>query len=173
MLREIPYTEVTLNPFTAFDDDWMALSAGTKENGYNSMTVSWGQLGTVWGEKGRQFPVAVCYVRPQRYTKQFMDREPLFTLSWFGDTQRKALGILGTKSGRDCDKIAESGLTPVFADGTVGFEEAKLVFVCRKLFRSPVLESQFIDPAVVAYEYPEKDFHDLYIGEIVKVYKGE
>lgn len=164
MFQEISYRDISINPMTAFDEQWMLLSAGNQNDGYNTMTVSWGHLGCLWSK-----PTAVCYVRPQRYTKQFIDREEIFSLSYFGPEHRKALALLGTKSGRDGDKIAETGLHLSFSDHTVYFEEAKLVIICRKLYRTPILEEYFLDKSVAEEHYPEKDFHDLYVGEIIKV----
>lgn len=135
------------------------------------MTCSWGHLGSIWGHGGGM-PTAVCYVRPQRYTKEFIDREELYTLSFF-DGRRKELGYLGSHSGRDGDKVADVGFTPVFGEGYTYFAEAKLVLVCRKLYRAPLLEEGFIDKQTLEDNYPQRDFHDLYIGEIVKVLVAE
>lgn len=168
MFREIPLTEISVNPFSVFDKNWAALTAGTEEGGYNTMTVSWGHLGTLWDDEKGSIPSAICYVRPQRYTKQFVDREELFTLSWFGPEYKKALAVLGTKSGRDCDKVAEAGLTPAFSDGTAYFAEAKLVLICRKIYQAPVTEDQFLDKAILEATYPKRDFHDLYVGQVLK-----
>lgn len=165
-MKEIDVKELSLNPFSLIADEWMLLTAGTKEAGYNTMTCSWGHLGSIWGHKGTSATV-VCYVRPQRYTKQFVDREELFTLTFFPG-YKKELGYLGTHSGRDGDKIAKTGLTPAFGEGYTYFEEAKLVLVCRKLYRAPLTEEGFFHPETVEENYPQRDFHDLYIGQIVK-----
>lgn len=170
-MQEIPVESLDFRT-TYFGEDWMALTAGT-EAGFNTMTIAWGQLGSLWdydspSEKGT-YPVATVYVRPQRYTKNFMDKEKLFTLSWFGREERSALAYCGSHSGRDVDKVAATGLTPVFAEGTVYFKEAKLVLVCRKLYQSRLSESGFTDSAVSQKNYPAKDFHEMYIGEIIKV----
>jgi flavin reductase (DIM6/NTAB) family NADH-FMN oxidoreductase RutF len=109
------------------------------------------------------------YIRPQRYTKSFVDREELYTLTFFPREYRRALGYLGTKSGRDEDKVANAGLTPVFFDGFTTFREASLTLVCRKLYRAPIVEEGFLDKEVMEECYPNRDFHDLYIGQIVKV----
>ena len=170
-MKEIAFSALQFNPFDLIAKDWMLVTAGTQERGYNTMTASWGHLGSIWGHGGR--PTAVVYVRPQRYTKQFVDREDCFTLCFFDEKYRKALGYLGSHSGRDGDKVAHVGLTPVFTDGTTYFAEAKLVLVCRKLYQAPLLEENFADREVVEEYYPEKDFHDLYIGEIVKVLVAE
>lgn len=171
MFKEINYSELNWNPMTGFGTDWMALTAGNEKNGYNTMTVAWGQIGSIWGREGlnHAMPTAVCYVRPQRYTKKFMDTEEYFTLSAFPKEYKKALGYIGSHSGKDSDKVSEAGLTPVFADNTTYFEEANMVLICRTLYQAPLKEEYFKDHAVVDRDYPGKDFHDMYIGEIVKV----
>ena len=166
-MKEIDISAVSINPMTAIAKQWMLITAGTEETGYNTMTASWGHLGSVWGHGGG-LPTAAVYVRPQRYTKQFVDREPLFTLCFF-EGKKQALAYLGSHSGRDGDKVAAAGLTPAFGEGYTYFEEASLVLVCRKLYRTPLVEEGFLDKAIVEDCYPERDFHDLYIGEIVKV----
>ena len=162
-MREIDFKELSFNPMTMIGDEWLALTAGTEKDGFNAMTCSWGHMGNIWNK-----PSIVVYVRPQRYTKEFMDKEELFTVCFFDDC-KKELSYIGSRSGRDEDKIAAAGLTPVFEDGITYYEQAKLVFVCRKLFRSTLKEENFIDKSVVEKSYPEKDFHDMYVGEIVKV----
>ena len=163
-MREIPVSELICNPVTLIGNEWMLITAGTEEGGFNTMTASWGHLGTLWNK-----PTCVAYVRPQRYTKEFVDREGLFTLSFFPESYKSKLSYLGSHSGRDENKVAKTGLTPLFTDGTTCFQEARLVLVCRKLYRAPLVEEGFVDPAVAEACYPKKDFHDLYVGEIVKV----
>ena len=167
-MREIPVQELMLNPMTKIAKEWMLVTAGNAARGYNTMTASWGHLGSIWGHGGGM-PTSVVFVRPQRYTKEFVDREALYTLAFFPAEYHKALGYLGTHSGRDGDKVAAAGLTPVFGEEYTTFAEASLTLVCRKLYRAPVLEEGFIDKAVVEDCYPARDFHDMYIGEIVKV----
>ncbi|MBE6935461.1 MAG: flavin reductase family protein [Ruminococcaceae bacterium] len=170
-MKEIALESLQLNPMTMIADDWWLITAGNEERGYNTMTASWGHMGSIWGRPGHgNLPTIVVYVRPQRYTKEFVDREELFTLTVFDWEHHKALGYLGTKSGRDEDKVAAVGFTPVFMDGTTGFAEARLTFVCRKLYRAPILEEGFCDREIVDAMYPERDFHDMYVGEILKVY---
>jgi flavin reductase (DIM6/NTAB) family NADH-FMN oxidoreductase RutF len=166
-MKEISYTELNINPMTLIGGEWMLLTAGTREHGYNTMTCSWGHLGAIWGHGGG-YPTSVCYVRPQRYTKEFVDREELYTLCFFNE-RKKELAYLGTHSGRDEDKVAKVGFTPAFGEGYTYFEEAKLVLVCRKLYRAPLKEEGFFHPEVVEDNYPKRDFHDLYIGKIEKV----
>lgn len=163
MFKAIDYHALSFNPMERIGDDWMLITAGSQEAGYNTMTASWGQLGFLWGK-----PTSVIYIRPQRYTKQFADKEELYTLCFFPKEYRQALAYLGSHSGRDGDKVAAAGLTPVFAKGYTYFEEAELVFVCRKLYRAPILEECFTDPLTDSACYPQKDYHDMYIGEIIE-----
>lgn len=170
-MKEISINDFKTNPFTVFSKDWMALTVGNEQNGYNAMTIAWGQLGSVWerGSHSNQLPTAICYVRPGRYTKELADKEELFTLSHFPNEYRKALGYLGTHSGRDGDKISGAGLTPIFSEGTTYFDEADTVFVCRKIYSGELEENGFFDQDLIEFNYPEKDFHTMYIGEIVKI----
>jgi len=170
-LKKIDVKELQINPMTMIGNEWMLLTAGTKESGYNAMTCSWGHLGSIWGAGGGG-PTAICYVRPQRYTKEYIDREELYTLSFFED-RKTELGYLGSHSGRDEDKVAKVGFTPAFGNGYTYFEEAKLVLVCRKLYRAPIKEEYFLQRSVLEKNYPLRDFHDMYIGEIVEVLVAE
>ena len=170
--QEIPVADLKIHPYTAIAKEWMLVTAGNEARGYNTMTASWGHLGSIWGHRGG-LPTSVIFIRPQRFTKEFVDREEYYTLSFFGPEYKKALGYLGSHSGRDGDKVAAAGLTPVFLEDTSAFAEAKLVLVCRKLYRAPLLEEGFLDKAVLADCYPNRDLHDMYIGEICKVYVSE
>lgn len=165
-MKEVNIREMELNPINLIGGQWWLITAGSKERGWNTMTASWGHLGTIWGSN---MPTAVIYIRPQRYTKEFVDREDTFTLSVLPEKYRKALGILGTKSGRDGDKVAEAGLTPVFGEDGVYFEEAERVFVCRKVYHAPIREEGFVDRSIIDDHYPTRDYHEMYIGEITKV----
>lgn len=170
-MKEISVQELKLNPMTLIGQEWMLITAGNEENGYNTMTAAWGHLGSIWHMPGQKDPMAtaVAYVRPQRYTKEFVDREDLFTLTFFDENWKKQLGYLGSVSGRDEDKIKKAGLTPAFEDGTVWFEEAKLVLVCRKLYQQELRPEGFTDQEVLEKNYPKRDMHTMYIGEIQKV----
>ena len=120
--------ELNVDIFSQFDKKWALLTAGTK-NSFNSMTISWGGLGTLWNK-----PAATVYVRQSRYTHDFMDNNEYFTVSFYPEEFKKQLGVLGTKSGRDMDKMNDSGLTPVEVGESVSFKEAEVTLVCRKLF---------------------------------------
>lgn len=170
MFKEISVEKLLLNPPTFFGDDWLALAVGN-ETHHNAMTIAWGNIGALWerGSHANRLPTMTCYVRPSRYTKEMMDKAEYYTLCGFGTTHKKELGYLGSHSGRDGDKISAAGLTLVFGNETVWFEEAEVVFICRKLYQAPLLESGFVDKELVEFNYPQRDFHEMYIGEIVKV----
>lgn len=166
MLKEFDVKTLNFNPFERINNDWCLITAGNKDS-FNTMTASWGGVGILWNKE-----VATCYIRPQRYTKQFVDREDMFTLTFFPDGFRKALALCGSVSGRDHNKPAEAGITPLFVDGTVTFEEANLVLVCKKLFAQKMSADSFTDKKVLETVYPEMDLHTIYVGEIVKAYKA-
>ena len=167
-MKEISVSELQFNPMTMIAKEWMLVTAGNAQRGYNTMTASWGHLGSIWGHGGG-LPTAVVYLRPQRYTKEFVDREELFTIAVFPEQYRKALGYLGSHSGRDGDKVAAAGLTAVFEEDYTYFAEAKLTLVCRKLYRGTLTADGFVDQSIVADHYPNADFHDFYVGQIIKV----
>lgn len=154
--------EFTTEIFSQFDKKWALLTAGDKEN-FNTMTVSWGGLGTIWGK-----PVATVYVRTSRYTHDFMDNNEYFTVSFYPEDCKKVLGVLGSKSGRDMDKIHDSGLTAKELSQSVTFEEAEVTFVCRKLFRQR-LEKENMVPEVAKQFYDGDALHDMFIGEVVEI----
>lgn len=159
-------TEITDNVFKLLDKDWMLVTAGNLDN-FNTMTASWGHLGIIWN-----LPVAIAYVRPQRYTYQFVQKHVDYTLSFFTEQYRSALNFCGAHSGRDCDKMAETGLTPVQTErGNVIFREARMVLECRKVYSDRLRKSNFILPRVALRHYPKDDFHRFFMGEIVNVYQ--
>lgn len=162
-MKEIRPEEITINPFTLIGKDWLVLAAGDEKE-YNGMTVSWGHLGCLWSPNR---PTAIAYVRESRYTKKFMDENELFTLSLISD--RKALGYLGSHSGRDGDKFADAGVRPLFIDGTTAVEGAKLVLVCRKLYTAPLAAEGFVDKSILEKDYGSGDMHTMYVGEIIRV----
>jgi flavin reductase (DIM6/NTAB) family NADH-FMN oxidoreductase RutF len=196
--RETRPELLTDNPFKLIGADWMLITAGTKESlkipvatgsgssilkedgysnrsltpqkaaenslapGFNTMTASWGGLGVLWERK-----VATCYIRPTRHTFGFVEQALQFTLSFFDEKHRKALTYCGTHSGRDTDKVKGAGLTPVKEGGFVYFLEARLVLACRKIYYQDIGPERFLDPRIEGM-YPQKDYHRMYIGEIVK-----
>lgn len=166
MFIKIDPREMDGNVFQRIGEQWMLITAGNKES-CNTMTASWGGLGVLWGEH-----VATAYIRPQRYTKEFVDREKYFSLSFYGEEYRKALGLCGSKSGRDMDKVKECGFTVEYGAGdTPYFAEAELVLICEKLYADELREEKFINTQPAERCYPEKDWHTFYIGKIVEVLK--
>ena len=170
-MKEISYKELSLNPFTNVGDDWWLVSAGNEERGYNGMTAQWGQLGAIWGRpgvRGHALPTAIVYIRPQRYTKKFMDSSDYFTVSFFDKDKKDALKVCGSKSGRDCDKMKLAELTPEFDGGAVYPKEARLVLKCRKIAIQKMDNAGFVDKSI-EQNYASGDYHYVYIGEIEKV----
>lgn len=159
----------TRNVFEMIDRRWMLITAGREtggdrpNGGLNTMTASWGGLGILWSK-----PVATCYIRPQRYTQQFVQREDYLSLTFFDEKYRGALTLCGSRSGRDGDKISLSGLTPVFDRPAPYFAEADTVMICRKLYCQQLDPACFIDPSIEK-EYAQKDYHYMYICEITDV----
>ena len=167
----MPYEPIdirdTENPVKLIHDDWALLSAGTPGD-WNTMTVSWGAVGEIWG-----FDAAFVFVRPQRHTMKYMDANKYFTLA-FG-LPRKTMALCGKISGKDCDKTARAGLT-AYAQATPSGEcdavwpaGAKLVIVCRKAAKQAIDPAGFIDPAIEG-NYTG-DYHHMFVGEIVRVYR--
>lgn len=161
-MKEINIKKLKESAVSLFDDRWALITAGTEES-YNTMTASWGALGELWNKD-----VCFCFIRPQRYTYEFVEKEDYFTLSFFSDEYRGTLTYCGRNSGRDVDKAKETGLTPVKADASVSFKEAEIVLICKKLAYQDISPEGFIDKSIDAACYPAKDYHRMYIGEIVK-----
>lgn len=148
--------------FKCFNEDWALVTAGHRDD-FNMMTVSWGGLGTLWSR-----PVATVYVRESRYTHDFMDRENYFTVSFLKSGYRNALKLLGTKSGRNIDKMRESGLTVFERPHGISYLEASVTIVCKKLFKQK-LELDLIPEDIRNGHYAKGDPHDMYIGEVVEL----
>ena len=160
-MKEINIRQLKESAVKLISDDWALVTAGNEQK-WNTMTVSWGTVGELWGKD-----VAIIFIRPQRYTKEFLEREALFTMCFFDETYRKALAFCGSKSGRDYDKAKETGLTPIFTNGTVGFKEAKYTLICKKIAKLSMRPEDFLDPDIMQ-NYPADDYHIVYVGEIVK-----
>ena len=154
--------EFTTDILSVFDKKWALLTAGDKDK-FNTMTVSWGGLGTIWGK-----PVATVYVRKSRYTHDFMEDNDYFTVSFFPEECRKVLNVIGSKSGRDMDKMHDSGLTAKETEHSMTFEEAEVTLVCRKLFKQRLEPANILDTQARAF-YDGDAEHDMYIGEVVGI----
>ncbi|HHV65552.1 MAG TPA: flavin reductase family protein [Peptococcaceae bacterium] len=155
--------KIAENPFQLIGSDWMLITAGTLEK-FNTMTAAWGSMGVLWNKK-----VCFIFVRPSRYTYEFTESNDYFTLSFFEERYRPALSFCGSKSGRDVDKIAATGLTPREGKtGSVYFEEAKLVIECRKIYYQDIDKTHFLDPEIEKC-YLTQGYHRMYVGEIIQV----
>ncbi len=148
--------------FDLYNKGWALITAGTGEN-FNTMTISWGGLGTLWNK-----PVATVYVKPVRYTHDFLDKNEYFTVSFFGEEYRQDLAVLGTLSGRDGDKVAKTKLTSVAVGNSVSFKEAKLTLLCKKIYRQD-MDKKFMPADVVEKYYTDEAEHTIYVGEVVEI----
>ncbi|MBK5722877.1 flavin reductase family protein [Dysgonomonas sp. Marseille-P4677] len=162
------FNKIGIKDFTpdsfGLKDKWMLISAAKPDGTVNTMTASWGGFGVMWNKE-----VAFVVIRPQRYTKEFVDSTDSLSLTFFDKSYLKALGYLGKVSGRDEDKIAKMGLTTISDDDVPYFEEANTVIIAKKLFVQKIEEEAFLDKSIIERWYPEKDFHYLYIAEITKI----
>ena len=162
MFQELQPKQLTENVFSLFDDRWTLITAGTQDH-CNTMTASWGGLGVLWHKN-----VATIYVRPQRYTFEFLENSPAFTLSFFGEEWRKALAYCGRVSGREEDKFAHCGFhVDMEGEDAPYIQEANLVLVCRKLYWND-LDPAHMDGTALQH-YKNHDYHRMYIAEITKV----
>ncbi|WP_315074245.1 flavin reductase [uncultured Clostridium sp.] len=161
--KEIEIKDLNMNPFTLIGNEWLLITAGN-ENKFNTMTASWGSLGVFWGKNS-----ATIYVRESRYTKEFIDSNDTFTLSFFSEDYKKALGICGSLSGRDVNKVEKANLTPVFDEISPYFKEAKMTMICKKMYHTDIELANFDEPKFNETMYPDKDYHTIYIAEILKV----
>ncbi|MBR6676554.1 MAG: flavin reductase [Clostridia bacterium] len=161
--REIKPEELSGNTFKMIGSDWMLVSCADGEH-FNTMTASWGGMGVLWSK-----PVCFVFIRPQRYTFEFTEKGDRLTLSFFGGRERDALSLCGRKSGRDCDKVKEAGLTPLWVgENAPAFQEAETVLVCKKIYSDDIREEKMLDPSIMK-NYSAKDFHRVYVCEIEKV----
>lgn len=164
--EEQTWQDLNDNAIRMIGKDWVLISAGTAED-YNMMTASWGTLGWLW-----ERPVSTIYVRPQRHTHNYTEREDYYTLCFFDDPDKEVLRLMGTVSGKDFDKMGYEKLTPIVTpNGSIAFEEAYLIIECKKLYSMVLKEEEFDDKTPMNDMYPERDFHTVYIGEIMGVWR--
>lgn len=165
-LHSVEVKTLTPEIFRMFQVNTALLTAGDEKH-LNTMTIGWGQLGTLWN-----LPVCTVYVRPERYTYEFMEAQDTFSVSVLPDSARDIARLCGTRSGREVDKVSACNLTVCRGAGnTPFFEEAELVLVCRKLYWQDIDPAHFLDPETDGKWYPEKDYHRMYIGKIVEAYR--
>ena len=164
--QEIKPQEIDVNAVKMFADDWMLLSAG-KDTSMNMMTIAWGGLGELWGK-----PVVTIYVSTDRYTYKFLEENEYFTVTAFPEQYRDKLQYLGSVSGRDEDKLKDSGLTAEFTElGNAIYKEANLAIECKKLYTEPLNIELMPLEQRQWYDEKKQGVHVMYIGEIVNVWK--
>ena len=162
-LKEISISDLKFNPWDKISKDWV-LSTSGDESGSNTMTASWGFMGEMGGKN-----IIETVIRHNRHTFEFMEKNDLFTVSFLPSDRRDALKFCGAHSGRDCDKAKEANLTPIYLDGTTAFEEAELVFVCKKVY-SADFDFEKISAEDKEKWYSKDPVHRQYFGEVLKVY---
>lgn len=162
-----PTDLLEIDPFTKIGTEWMAVTAGDKIKA-NTMTASWGTLGVLWGKN-----VVSIFIRDSRYTKEFIDRQDTFSLTFFDMKNKEnklALKYFGAISGRKEDKIANAKMHIDYAsDGTPFIDEGNLVLICRKMSATKILPEQFIDLTIDGTWYKDKDYHTMYIAEVTEI----
>ncbi len=158
-----PIELLEVNPFVKIGKEWALVTAGTKAK-CNTMTVSWGGLGVIWGKN-----VVYIFVRDSRYTKEFIDNGEFFSLSFFDESYRSALAYCGKASGRNEDKWQNAGLTPAARHSIPYPDEANLVILCRKIGAVPMPEDVILDKSILDTYYKDHDVHTMYVGEIMEV----
>lgn len=164
MFKEIDITHLNENVVDLFKNRWALVTAGDKD-ALNTMTVSWGAVGELWGKD-----MATLYIRPQRYTEEFLNKNDYLTVSFYPEDMKKQIhGVCGSKSGRDVDKVKECNLTPVFDEKAPYFNEAQIVLVCKKAAKSRFNPDEFLDGEIDEKWYPQNDYHFIYYAEIEKV----
>ncbi|MDR3794458.1 flavin reductase [Phocaeicola sp.] len=166
-MKKISVSELKDNMFDAIGKEWMLVTAGTPEK-FNMMTASWGGTGILWGK-----PVAFIFIRPERYTYEFIEKGDTLTLSFLGEAHRDIHKICGSQSGRDIDKVAASGLKPyVTENGNIAYEQARLILECKKLYADFIDADNFVDKLLISRWYGEGHggFHKMYILEIQNVF---
>lgn len=161
--QKVDFDQFEVNPFTKIGKDWMLVTAGNEEK-VNTMTASWGGIGVMWGKN-----VVYIFVRDSRYTKLFIDDEGRFSLSFPTEKYRKEMKFLGAVSGRDEDKIKESGLNIAYHDGIPYIDEGSMVMFCRVMSQTPIVKEDYWDKDIDETWYANKDYHNMYIAEVTEI----
>ena len=164
-MKTIDPRDLSLAPIRQLLDDWMLLTAGSEPEGnFNMMTVAWGFIGAMWRR-----PVMIAPVRTTRFTREFMDRHDAWTLCAFPEEYRKDLQLLGSRSGRDGDKLPLTGLTPVPSKQVAapGYAESVLTIECRTIYWNDITPEHLVDGTIDSHY--KDDYHRMYYGEILHV----
>lgn len=162
-LKIVSIEELVMNPFGKIGKEWALVTAGNKKEA-NTMTVSWGGVGVFWGKNA-----AYIFIRESRYTKEFLDAEEGFSVSFLKEDYRNALSYCGSHSGRAENKFEKAGLTAAFAGSIPYIKEADLVLFCKKMAAVPIGEETFLAPDIKEKWYADNDFHTMYAAEITEV----
>ena len=136
------------------------LTATKPDGSVNTMTVSWGGSGILWGRE-----VCFVFVRPERYTFEFCQEGEDMSLSFFGEERKSTLAFCGTKSGRDVDKFDHCGLKYTMENGVAVFDDAIATVVMKKLYASDLKEECFVSEIAKPF-YQNGGYHKMYICEI-------
>lgn len=163
--NQVQPTEFEKSPFRMIGQQWMLITAQKQDGTVNTMTASWGGMGVLWGKN-----VVFAFIRPQRYTKEFVDDAQRFTLTFFDEKYKKELGYLGKVSGRSEDKIGKVGFSVQQLDGSPVFEQAQTAIVCRTLYTQKLDPANFHVAELDEKWYPEHDYHTVYVAEIEGIY---
>jgi flavin reductase (DIM6/NTAB) family NADH-FMN oxidoreductase RutF len=175
--RQTTIADFKGSPSQRIAREWMLITAGdvsVSRGNWNTMTASWGSFGELWGRDA-----AFMWIRPSRHTFEFANAAAFFTLSFFPPACHDALALCGSRSGRDIDKAASTGLTPIVFDsgansgansGAIGFLEASENIVCKKLYTQDIDPSRFLDPSIDKECYQGADYHRLFVGEILSLF---
>lgn len=161
--QPMPVDLIEINPFTKIGKEWALITAGTRA-GLNVMTISWGGVGVLWGKN-----VVFVFVRDSRFTKEFLDENEFFSLTFFEETYREALSYCGSHSGRKEDKLKAAGITPAFRFGIPYIDEGNLVFICKKLSATRLTEESFLEPEIMKKWYADGDMHTMYVAEVIDI----
>jgi len=155
--------DLNTNIFKDFGDSWALVAAGNI-NHFNAMTISWGGMGTIWAKS-----VCTVYVRPTRYTYKFMEENEYFTVSFYDENYKEDLNIMGTKSGRDVDKVSLTKLTVKKLENSITFNEATRTLLCKKIYYQDMDSSKFPSDVLKRF-YNGDSVNRLYIGEVIGIY---
>lgn len=165
-MNKITPQELNKNPFDLIGKQWAMITTKSADGHVNTMTASWGGVGILWNK-----PVTYIFLRPQRYTRELMDASETFSTCFLPESYRKELQYCGSHTGREVDKLAICGFEAVTLDNTPVLAQSEVAFTCRKLFRQKLDPASFVDPSIDAANYPNKDYHFCYVGEILGVYQ--
>lgn len=171
-MKEISYKEFVVNPFVSIGEDWVVVASGNEKDN-NAMTISWGHIGSLWGSHFDGTASVVIYIRKSRYTDSFIDRNNYFTCSFFSQEYHKQLMYIGTHSGRDSDKMKEANLEVGAINGAPYIKGARYVLLCKKVYKGEIKPENFVDKTIIERWYNDGDFHNVYIGEVKKIFINE